>query len=69
MLAYLPEVLIQYLNAYWGVQVSYCTGVTKRVRLRKLVADLVLHFSAGSTFNPDTLEAKMKDETLRPKNL
>ncbi|KAJ9486756.1 hypothetical protein VN97_g6575 [Penicillium thymicola] len=67
-LAYPPEVLVRYLDSYWGVQVSYCTGVAKRVRLRKLVADLVQHFSAGSVFNP-VLEAKMKDETLRPKDL
>ncbi|KXG52095.1 uncharacterized protein PGRI_083790 [Penicillium griseofulvum] len=68
-LSYPSEVLIQYLDYYWGVQVSYCTGVAKRVRLRKLVADLVQHFSAGSAFNFDTLEAKMNDETLRPKDL
>jgi hypothetical protein len=48
--------------------VSYYTGVATRVRLRKLVADLVQHFSAGTAFNP-VLEDKIKDETLRPKDL
>ncbi|KAJ5517056.1 hypothetical protein N7527_008616 [Penicillium freii] len=68
-LAYPPQVLIQYMDSYWGVQVSYCTGVAKRVRLRKLVADLLPHFTPRSPFDSGDLEAKLKDETLRPKDL
>lgn len=68
-LAYPPQILIQYMDSYWGVQVSYCTGVSKRVRLRKLVADFLPHFTPRSPFDSSDLQAKLKDETLRPKDL
>lgn len=68
-LAYPPQVLIQYLDFYWGVQVSYCTGVAKRGRLRRLIADLIPHFSAGTLFYPNTLEAKLNDGNIRPKEV
>lgn len=62
----LPQVLIQYMDSYWGVQVSYCTGVARRFHLRKLAADLIPHFTAGSTFDPTSFESKLRDDSLRP---
>ncbi|KAL4810467.1 hypothetical protein BDV18DRAFT_131068 [Aspergillus unguis] len=40
-----PEMLIPALNCLWGLQVSFCTGVTKRVPLRELMADLLPTFA------------------------
>ncbi|KAL4946321.1 hypothetical protein BDV06DRAFT_182701 [Aspergillus oleicola] len=34
------EMLIPALNCLWGLQVSFCTGVSKRVPLRELIADV-----------------------------
>ncbi|PYH98822.1 hypothetical protein BO71DRAFT_437901 [Aspergillus ellipticus CBS 707.79] len=64
-LAYPPQELIQFLDNYWGVQVSYCTGVARRVRLRRLIADLMPHFFPASKHHSSDLEAKLRDETLQ----
>lgn len=40
-----PETLVCVLNCLWGLQVSFCTGVTRRVPLRLLIADLLPYFS------------------------
>lgn len=53
--------LIQYLDDYWGLQVSYCTGVARRVPLRKLVADLVPHFSKESDLQTNLQEILRND--------
>ncbi|KAB8216359.1 hypothetical protein BDV33DRAFT_207422 [Aspergillus novoparasiticus] len=45
ILAWADMDLVQLMDRYWGVQVSYCTGVAKRVRLRTLIADLLPAFS------------------------
>lgn len=37
--------LLACLENDWGVQMSYCTGIARRVRLRKLVADLLPVFA------------------------
>ncbi|KAJ5936140.1 hypothetical protein N7454_005438 [Penicillium verhagenii] len=52
--------LLQYMNENWGVQVSYCTGMARRVPLRILVADLLKHFGS----EPDNLEEKLRDESF-----
>ncbi|QKX53367.1 uncharacterized protein TRUGW13939_00445 [Talaromyces rugulosus] len=39
------EMLIPALNCLWGLQVSFCTGVTKRVPLRELIADVLPTFT------------------------
>jgi hypothetical protein len=39
------EMLIPALNCLWGLQVSFCTGVTKRVPLRELIADVLPTFA------------------------
>jgi hypothetical protein len=40
-----PETLVCILNCLWGLQVSFCTGVTRRVPLRLLIADLLPYFA------------------------
>jgi hypothetical protein len=39
------EMLIPALSCLWGLQVSFCTGVTKRVPLRELIADVLPTFA------------------------
>lgn len=39
------ETLVCMLNCLWGLQVSFCTGVTRRVPLRMLVAELLPYFA------------------------
>lgn len=68
-LANLDEDLIQYIDDYWGVQVSYCTGVSRRVLLRTLLADLLPSFSKGSGSEMNCFESKLRDETLRTTEL
>lgn len=41
--------LISFLQFYFGVRVSFCTGVAQRVRLSQLVADLLPSFSSALT--------------------
>jgi hypothetical protein len=43
--------LIPFLDDLWGVQVSFCTHVARRVALREVVADLLSVFAASSTFS------------------
>ncbi|KAK7521792.1 hypothetical protein IWZ03DRAFT_101515 [Phyllosticta citriasiana] len=35
---------VPFLEAFWGLQVSFCTGVARRVRMRKLLADVILAY-------------------------
>lgn len=42
------EFLIPFLDDLWGVQVSFCTNVARRVTLRQMVADLLPIFAAAS---------------------
>ncbi|KAI9146775.1 Ankyrin repeat domain-containing protein [Paramyrothecium foliicola] len=37
--------LIPFLDSYWGVRVSFCTGVAQRVSLRHLVSELLPAFA------------------------
>ncbi|KAJ5727055.1 hypothetical protein N7493_004875 [Penicillium malachiteum] len=62
-LSNLQHGLIQYLDEYWGLQVSYCTGVARRVPLRRLVADLLSQFTADSGLKFD-LELRLRDEPM-----
>ncbi|CAH0045292.1 unnamed protein product [Clonostachys solani] len=52
--------LVPFLSFYWGVRVSYCTGVAQRVSLRQLVADLLPAFSKTHT----SMEAKKNWQEL-----
>jgi hypothetical protein len=52
--------LVPFLSFYWGVRVSYCTGVAQRVSLRQLVADLLPAFSKTYT----SMEAKQSWQEL-----
>jgi hypothetical protein len=45
------ESLIPFLDDLWGVQVSFCTHVARRVALREVVADLLSVFAASSIFS------------------
>lgn len=63
-----PDVIHTYLDYYYGVQVSYCTGIARRVPLRTLIADLIPHFCINSNFDPDLVESKIRRECLRPKD-
>ncbi|KAF2176770.1 hypothetical protein K469DRAFT_645244 [Zopfia rhizophila CBS 207.26] len=47
------EMLTQALNCLWGLQVSFCTGVTRRVPLRELIADLLPVFAKTFTQDQD----------------
>ncbi|KAJ6035948.1 hypothetical protein N7540_000227 [Penicillium herquei] len=68
-LAYPPQELIQFLDYYWGVQVSFCTGVARRVRLRTMIADIMHHFLPPFTHHPSDFEEKLRDETLQISSL
>ncbi|KAK8433115.1 hypothetical protein IWX49DRAFT_553746 [Phyllosticta citricarpa] len=35
---------VPFLEAFWGLQVSFCTRVARRVRMRKLLADVILAY-------------------------
>ncbi|KAH7327778.1 hypothetical protein B0I35DRAFT_1044 [Stachybotrys elegans] len=37
---YIEQHLICFLDRFWGVRVSYCTGIAQRVLLRQLIGDL-----------------------------
>ncbi|KAF7546013.1 hypothetical protein G7Z17_g8730 [Cylindrodendrum hubeiense] len=43
------NMLIPFLNFYWGVRVSFCTGVAQRVPLTELVADVLPAFAKTFT--------------------
>lgn len=62
-LSNLQHGLIQYLDEYWGLQVSYCTGVARRVPLRKLVADLISQFSNDPRLQLE-LEQRLRNEPM-----
>ncbi|KAJ5936732.1 hypothetical protein N7466_003182 [Penicillium verhagenii] len=59
-LASTDDDLLQYMNEYWGLQVSYCTGVARKVPLRILVADLLKHFGD----EPLNLDGELRDESF-----
>ncbi|EPS35817.1 hypothetical protein H072_10787 [Dactylellina haptotyla CBS 200.50] len=47
-----PRMLRRYLNCLCGLQVSFCTGVSRRVPLRVLIADVFLTFLEISGLDP-----------------
>ncbi|KAI5461817.1 hypothetical protein BGZ63DRAFT_464361 [Mariannaea sp. PMI_226] len=48
------EVLIRFLDRLCGLQVSFCTGVCRRVTLREMVADVLPQFETLSRSNANT---------------
>lgn len=60
-LAMSAEGLIQYMDEYWGVQVSYCTGVARRVLLRTLISDLLRTFPGGTEPEVQRFEAALRN--------
>ncbi|KAJ6077448.1 uncharacterized protein N7446_000384 [Penicillium canescens] len=63
-LSSLQHGLIGYLDEYWGLQVSYCTGVARRVPLRQLVADLLPQFFIDPALQCD-LEYRLRDVHMK----
>lgn len=53
--------LISFLECRWGLQVSFCTGVAKRVLLRQLIADLIPVFAKRAISIALIQEAVWKD--------
>ena len=49
------EMLLSFINELWGVQVSFCTHVARRVPLRELVSDLLPVLAAISSSSRDTI--------------
>lgn len=47
------ETLVPFLDNIWAVQVSFCTGVARRVPLREMIADLLPVFAMVSTSSHD----------------
>ncbi|OAG06554.1 uncharacterized protein CC84DRAFT_1142451 [Paraphaeosphaeria sporulosa] len=47
------ETLVPFLDNVWAVQVSFCTGVSRRVSLREMIADLLPVFAMASTPSHD----------------
>ncbi|KAF1953009.1 hypothetical protein CC80DRAFT_451401 [Byssothecium circinans] len=45
ILEYDARAIINVLDCLWGLQVSFCTGITRRVTLRLLIADLLPVFA------------------------
>lgn len=62
------EDLIQYLHEYWGVQLSCCTGVARRVLLRSLLADLVGLFYTRPDPNIQVLQSRLSDHSFNLKD-
>jgi hypothetical protein len=61
------------LNNSWGVQVSFCTGVARRVPLRILMADLIPVFMTTMSYDKDMWETLNKGnraiEALQSENV
>ncbi|KAK8186209.1 hypothetical protein BC567DRAFT_215349 [Phyllosticta citribraziliensis] len=47
-----------FLESFWGLQVSFCTGVAKRVRMRELIADLLSAYVARAMPSPWWFDAE-----------
>ncbi|KAH7118224.1 hypothetical protein B0J13DRAFT_198848 [Dactylonectria estremocensis] len=47
------EEILSFLEERWGVQVSLCSGIARRVSLREMVADLLPVFTDGLTAGDD----------------
>ncbi|KAF4550005.1 Hypothetical protein D9617_19g103100 [Elsinoe fawcettii] len=45
------EDLVEYVEYLWGLQVSLCTGVARRVTLRRLILDLLPHFAQRAPYD------------------
>ncbi|KAI1855214.1 hypothetical protein JX266_000079 [Neoarthrinium moseri] len=52
-LAQTDEHLVAFLEDPWGLQVSFCTGVSRRVALREMIADLLPVFARAAVNRRD----------------
>ncbi|KAI1171316.1 hypothetical protein F4777DRAFT_566020 [Nemania sp. FL0916] len=48
--------LATFLDEYWGLQVSYCTGIARRVPLYTIIADLIETFISVHATSPEERE-------------
>ncbi|KAG4272978.1 hypothetical protein FPRO04_10058 [Fusarium proliferatum] len=65
------SLLIADLEGHFAVQVSFCTGIARRVSLRELLADVLSIYVAGLATKPhrwDDLEQSGIEEILRDNN-
>lgn len=61
------KTLIPFLDNLWGVQVSFCTRVARRVPLREIVADMLPVFAVASISSHD--DAHMWEELKTTHNI
>ncbi|KAL1600697.1 hypothetical protein SLS60_007085 [Paraconiothyrium brasiliense] len=47
--------LLPFLDDLWGVQVSFCTRVARRVPLREMIADLLPVFAAAASYSSEEI--------------
>lgn len=47
-----PNMSLSFLESYWGIQVSLCTGIAQRVPLRELIADVMEAFIGDRAQKP-----------------
>lgn len=57
------EELLQYMTEPWGVQVSYCTGVARRVLLRTTVAHLLRTFFNSPDEHIDEFKRQLRESS------
>jgi hypothetical protein len=55
------DLLVRFLEKLWGVQVSFCTGVARRVPLRELVADVLPAFECTCNFREKEIWNDIKE--------
>ncbi|KAK8218528.1 hypothetical protein IWZ01DRAFT_493227 [Phyllosticta capitalensis] len=55
---------IGFLESFWGLQISICTGVARRVRMREVIADMLPNYVARGLETPDPWFEAEKDEIV-----
>ncbi|KAK8255069.1 hypothetical protein HDK77DRAFT_433819 [Phyllosticta capitalensis] len=55
---------IGFLESFWGLQISICTGVARRVRMREVIADMLPNYVARGLEIPDPWFEAEKDEII-----
>lgn len=55
---------IGFLESFWGLQISICTGVARRVRMREVIADMLPNYVARGLEIPDPWFEAEKEEII-----
>jgi len=58
------NLLLPFLEATWGLQVSFCTSVARRVPLRELVADVLPIFANTLFLQPELWEGLITNHNI-----